>query len=626
MRISILLLLISFIAQAEEVIEEVTTQVLTPTISDNLLPSLIEFATSGDATMTGNTGYCSPGEACTGAAGGTYSTTVDLTETMTIEEINRGFDLAYGVSTTSHSSNAVLPTCDQTSGDCQDNFNLTLTLTENDEVRQTYEHEFVLDYSGLREYEFEQTVVSNSWVELSMLLELYGQDAGYPTGLYGPQFTDPWLTTSYNAISYITEQIVTIVQDDMDDVVEEILEEIVEEPEPEMVLEEPELEVIAELEPEVIAEPEPEIIIEIEPEPEEDFIDAEELFSNPVLAEVVGAADTTGSDINIEITIADPESGEIIDSFEVDFETETIQEIDTGGGFDDMTSLDSFDDLAGFEDMGMSDDMGMPDDFAGSGSETTEMSFAEVLDELPEIDVPDIELDIPEPESMEVAEVNVPEVSEPEPMEIEMAESEPEVVEVEVAESEPEVVEMTESEPEPEVEVAEAEPESTEVEAESEPEVEVAEAEEESETEVAEAEEESEPEAAGAEEERPEPTRVASRSESSDKKAEAKTETSKEKSEKSSRKQKTKRIAKKIATRVMGHLSRNYDAAMQGAALSVMRLSAPSYKATELQDLQEWYTPVQMDGGENHDHPASMWFSAQANQDMSELVKLQWRK
>ena len=582
MRISILLLLISFIAQAEEVIEEVTTQVLTPTISDNLLPSLIEFATSGDATSVADTNFCDPGEFCTGAQGGTYSTTIDVTDEMSIAEINAGFDLAYGVTVNSHPSNASLPTCDQTNGDCQDNFALTLTLTENDEVRQKYEHEFVLDYSGLREYDFEQTVVSNSWVELSMLLEFYGQDAGYPTGLYGPQFTDPWLTTGYNEISYITEQIVTIIQDDMDEVIEEILEEVITEPEPEIAFEEPEEEFVME-------------------EPEE-FIDAEDLFSNPALAEIVGSPDT--SNVNIEITIADPESGEIIDSFEVDYETETIHEIDTGGGFDDMTSLDSFDDLAGFEDMTMPDDMGMPDDFAGS--ETTEMSFSEVLDELPEIDMP-------EPESVAM---------ETEVADMEMSESEP--MEIEVAESEPEVVEMTESEPEPEVEVAESEPESTEVEAESEPEMEMAETEEESETEVAEAEEEeSEPEAAGAEEERPEPTRVASRSESSDKKADAKTETSKEKS---SRKQKTKRIAKKIATRVMGHLSRNYDAAMQGAALSVMRMSAPTYKSTELQDLQEWYTPVQMDGGENHDHPASMWFSAQAGQDMNELVKLQWQK
>ena len=161
MRISILLLLFGLAAQAEEVIEEVTTQVLTPTISDNLLPGLIEFATSGDATSVADTNFCDPGEFCTGAEGGTYSTTIDVTDEMSISEINAGFDLAYGVTVNSHPSNASLPTCDQTNGDCQDNFALTLTLTENDEVRQKYEHEFVLDYSGLREYDFGQTVVSN---------------------------------------------------------------------------------------------------------------------------------------------------------------------------------------------------------------------------------------------------------------------------------------------------------------------------------------------------------------------------------------------------------------------------------------------------------------------------------
>jgi hypothetical protein len=65
---------------------------------------------------------------------------------------------------------------------------------------------------------------------------------------------------------------------------------------------------------------------------------------------------------------------------------------------------------------------------------------------------------------------------------------------------------------------------------------------------------------------------------------------------------------------------------MQGAALSVMQMSAPTYAPTQLQDLQSWYDPVQLDGGTNYDHPASMWFSAQAGQDMSDLVKMQWRK
>ena len=129
-----------------------------------------------------------------------------------------------------------MPTCDQNKGVWQDKFNLTLTVNDGETVVQEYGHWFGLNYAGLRDYEFEQTVVENSWSELTALIELYGQDAGYPTGLYGPQFTDPWLTTGYNAISYITEQIVTIVQDDMDEALdfvteEEVIEtEVIEEP------------------------------------------------------------------------------------------------------------------------------------------------------------------------------------------------------------------------------------------------------------------------------------------------------------------------------------------------------------------------------------------------------------
>jgi hypothetical protein len=557
MRISLLLLLISFVVQAEEVIEEVTTQVLTPTISDNLLPGLVEFTTSGDATMTGNTNFCDPGEACTGAQGGTYSTTIDVTDEMSIAEINAGFDLAYGVKVNSHPSNASLPTCDLTNGDCQDNFNLTLTLTENDEVRQTYEHEFVLNYSGLREYEFEQTVVSNSWVELSMLLELYGQDAGYPTGLYGPQFTDPWLTTSYNAISYITEQIVTIVQDDMDDVVDQILEEVMEEPEPEIVLEEPE--------PEVIAEPEPEIIIEIEPEPEPEVIaepdetfvvDAEEIFSNPVLSEIVGTGDT------VTVTLAEAGTGNIIDSFQVDVQSETVTTLPVVDASTTDTSSAPADDLAAMDGM---ESMGF--------EEQPEMSVTEAFEEMPEMEA-------------EVAEV---EMAEPEPAEVEIAESDPEPVETEMAEPDSEVAE---------VETAEAEEGS----------------------EMAEAEGSSEPESTGTEQERTEePARVASG-------PDKKTAPEKKVSAKEKAKAKKQRLVKKISTRVMATLSQNYEAAMQGAALSVMRMSAPTYKSVELQDLEDWYLPVEFDGGTNYDHPASMWFSAQANQDMSELVKLQWRR
>ena len=513
MRLAVALFFLAASAYADEI-------VLTPTVSENLLPGIADFTRSGDATITGNTGYCSPGEACTGAAGGTYSTTIDLTNEMTIEEINAGFDLEYGVTVDSHSSNSVLPTCDQTSGDCQDNFNLTLTLQDGETVVQQYEHEFVLDYAGLRDYEFEQTVVSNSWVELSMLLELYGQDAGYPTGLYGPQFTDPWLTAGYDAISFVQSQIVDVIQDDMDDALDFVVEEVI--------------------------EPEPEIIVE----PEETFVvDAEEIFSYPVLSEIVGTGDT------VTVTLPEAGTGNIVDSFQVDVQSETVTTLPvvdasttdaSSAPADDLSSMDSMDTM-GFE-------------------EQPEMTVAEVFEEIPEMESAMAELDTmdSEPAAMEVevAEVDAPEMSEPEPAEV------AEVAEADSAE--PEIAE-NDSAPEP--------------------------------TETAEL------------------NLVAS---SADEKP--KPESEKEASSEDKAKSKKQRIVKKISTRVMATLSQNYEAAMQGAALSVMRMSAPTYKSVELQDLEDWYLPVEFHGGTNYDHPASMWFSAQANQDMNELVKLQWRR
>ena len=116
-----------------------------------------------------------------------------------------------------------------------------------------------------------------------------------------------------------------------------------------------------------------------------------------------------------------------------------------------------------------------------------------------------------------------------------------------------------------------------------------------------------------------EPNLVAS---SSDKKTEPEKKVSAEEKAKA----KKQRIVKKISTRVMATLSQNYEAAMQGAALSVMRMSAPTYKSAELQDLQAWYAPVEFDGGTNYDHPSAMWTAAQASEDMNDLVKMQWRK
>lgn len=567
MRLAFVMALLMATVQADEI-------VLTPTVSENLLPGIADFDRSGDATITGNGSGCRPGEACTGSAGGTYSATIDLTDEMTIEEINAGFDLEYGVTVDSHSSNASLPTCDQTSGDCQDNFNLTLTLHDGETVVQEYEHEFVLDYGGLRDYQFEQTVVENSWSELTALIELYGQDAGYPSGLYGPQFTDPWLTAGYDAISFVQSQIVEVIQDDMDDALDFVEEEEVFETEI--------------IETEIIEEPvelvEEETLEEIV-EDETFVVDAEEIFSNPVLSEIVGTGDT------VTVTLTEAGTGNIVDSFQVDMQSETVTSlpvVDTSTEDTSTSSLESVDTLQSIDTVESMDTM---DSMDGMGfEETPESTVAEVFEEMPEMEAAVAEVDTidSEPAAME-AEVAEVEMAEPEPAEVEIAESDPEPVETEMTEPESEVAE---------VETAEAEEGP----------------------EMAEAEGSSEPESAGAEQERTEePTRVASG-------PDKKTEPEKKVSAKEKAKAKKQRLVKKISARVMATLSQNYESAMQGAALSVMQMSAPTYAPTQLQDLQSWYDPVQLDGGTNYDHPASMWFSAQAGQDMNRLVEMQWQK
>jgi hypothetical protein len=491
MRLAFVMALLMATVQADEI-------VLTPTVSENLLPGIADFTRSGDATITGNGSGCRPGEACTGSAGGTYSTTIDLTDEMTIEEINAGFDLEYGVTVDSHSSNASLPTCDQTSGDCQDNFNLTLTLQDGETVVQQYDHEFVLDYAGLRDYQFEQTVVENAWNDLTALIELYGQDAGYPSGLYGPQFTDPWLTAGYDAISFVQSQIMDVIQDDMDDALDFVAEEVIE-PEPEIIVE-------------------PEETIEDFFEEETFVVDAEEIFSNPVLSEIVGAGDT------VTVTLTEAGTGNIVDSFQVDVQSETVTTLPVVDASTTDSSSAPADDLAAMDSM---DSMG--------------------FEEMPEMEAAVAELDAIESEPVaEVAEV-----------------AEADSVEPEIAEND-----------------SAPEPESTEA---AEPNLVVSSSDEE-----------------------PEPEKEAS----SEDKAKAKKQ----------------RIVKKISTRVMATLSQNYESAMQGAALSVMQMSAATYAPTQLEDLQSWYAPAQLDGGTNYDHPSAMWFSAQAGQDMNRLVEMQWQK
>jgi hypothetical protein len=186
--------------------------------SSNQLPGMSEFTRSG-GTSIGTGAGCSSGEYCTAGKhgpGGTYSTTFDLEDAMTVDQINRGFDLDYGMGVDSHSSNTTVPTCSgntMAAFDCKDIFRLTVSLfNENSALQYKFEHEIELNFSGLQTYSYSQTVPENSYIGLTGEFEMFGIDAGFPSGYYGPQFSNPTFTTTYDLVTFIETEIINIIQ------------------------------------------------------------------------------------------------------------------------------------------------------------------------------------------------------------------------------------------------------------------------------------------------------------------------------------------------------------------------------------------------------------------------------
>ena len=75
-----------------------------------------------------------------------------------------------------------------------------------------FEHEVELDFSGNRNYSYNQTIQPNDYQSLTGNFELYGVDAGYPSGWYGPQFSEPYLTTSWEVVELINEEILNLLE------------------------------------------------------------------------------------------------------------------------------------------------------------------------------------------------------------------------------------------------------------------------------------------------------------------------------------------------------------------------------------------------------------------------------
>jgi hypothetical protein len=208
MRLIISLSLALILSVASAFAETVTTE--------DVLSDLSTFIPTG-ATTSSNTNGCTVGQYCTGDAtslGGTY-TSLSFDVPLTQDEVQRGFSLDSSVTVDSHSSNASLGTCVTTTqaSDCRDLFTVGVTLLDGGSVAGKFTHEVELDFSGQRLFSFSNSITANNFGRLTGKFSLWGIDAGYHSGFFGPQFSDPTLTFTYDAL--LVEQILDQVTDVM---------------------------------------------------------------------------------------------------------------------------------------------------------------------------------------------------------------------------------------------------------------------------------------------------------------------------------------------------------------------------------------------------------------------------
>lgn len=168
----------------------------------NLVPSMSEFTVSG-GTATSSQRGCGTGEFCTGNAsngGTTYTSNFDVP--LTEAEIQAGFTANTSIDVTSHPSNATLSTCTSLTqrSDCRDIFRVTLSFLESSSVVEKFEHQVELDFSGTREFTFSDQILENDYTSLTGQLELFGIDAGFHSGAFGPKFSDPSVSLLFQTV------------------------------------------------------------------------------------------------------------------------------------------------------------------------------------------------------------------------------------------------------------------------------------------------------------------------------------------------------------------------------------------------------------------------------------------
>ncbi len=223
-----------------------TTTTTQETTSTNTLPGInsSDWSSTGSVSFQGQpcsySGGTASGQACTGPQNNTsnsmvttgnkqnwnvgttgggqiVSEYVEMAQDLTEAELQAGFTLNYGVSVESHNSNTSVPWCSKTNGDCNDRFRVTVRLYNADpngnanSLVHTFNQYETLNYSNTRNYTYTEDIAANNYTELWGQMELWGQDSGYHSGMFGPIFSNPYMTLTYDAITTITETITNIV-------------------------------------------------------------------------------------------------------------------------------------------------------------------------------------------------------------------------------------------------------------------------------------------------------------------------------------------------------------------------------------------------------------------------------
>ena len=204
-------------SKAQTGTEVVTGSETTP----NYLPSMNEHTRSGGTkvnTGSGTSQGCKSGNFCTAGKqgpGGTYTSTFDLQENMSIDQINRGFEMDYDMDVDSHISNSTLASCVNgnvmQTADCRDIVNLTVSLFDGTALKHKFEHQLELDFTGVRNFAFNQTIPENTFTALTGEFAMFGIDAGFGSKFFGPAFSSPSLTTTFDLITFIETEVIDII-------------------------------------------------------------------------------------------------------------------------------------------------------------------------------------------------------------------------------------------------------------------------------------------------------------------------------------------------------------------------------------------------------------------------------